>query len=392
MSIKSKPIIFLNSHPIQYFAPLYQQITDATDLDLEVVYCSDDGIVGRKDAEFGVNLKWDIPLLEGYRYLFLKNYSFYPSKNNRMWGMINWGIIPYLYKKPPSLIIVHGWLYITHLLTIIFGKIFGHTICLRAETPLNQELLKPKTITFFKHRVLQVLFLFIDHFLYIGFQNKLFYQKMGIAERKLHFAPYCVDNERFHTIHTQTNKTEARKKLGLPLAPKIILFSGKYIEKKRPFDLLQAIMLLGDIDFLLVMVGDGELRPRMLTFIEEHQLEKKVVLTRFVNQTEIPFYYAAADVFIMCSGLGETWGLSVNEAMNFELPIVISDACGCSYDLVEHQKNGFIFPMGNIHLLQEGLEKCLHLKDNAMGNYSLQKIKQYSFQQVIQTLMRLSNE
>jgi glycosyltransferase involved in cell wall biosynthesis len=38
----------------------------------------------------------------------------------------------------------------------------------------------------------------------------------------------------------------------------------------------------------------------------------------------------------------ETWGLVVNEAMNFELPVVVSDMVGCADDLVGAGENGFI--------------------------------------------------
>ena len=66
-----KKLIFLNSHPIQYFAPLYQQITQGTNIPLEVWYCSDESIKGKLDKGFGTAVKWDIPLLQGYAYQFL---------------------------------------------------------------------------------------------------------------------------------------------------------------------------------------------------------------------------------------------------------------------------------------------------------------------------------
>jgi glycosyltransferase involved in cell wall biosynthesis len=55
----------------------------------------------------------------------------------------------------------------------------------------------------------------------------------------------------------------------------------------------------------------------------------------------------------MCSGIGETWGLSVNEAMNFGLPVIVSSTCGSSYDLVDHGRNGFVFDEGDIATLNK---------------------------------------
>src|SRR5262245_60227561 len=64
-------IAVLNSHPIQYFAPLYAYLNAAPDLDVTALYLSDFSIRGGKDVEFGQNVKWDLDLLAGYRSVFL---------------------------------------------------------------------------------------------------------------------------------------------------------------------------------------------------------------------------------------------------------------------------------------------------------------------------------
>src|SRR5207244_8617547 len=129
---------------------------------------------------------------------------------------------------------------------------------------------------------------------------------------------------------------------------KIILYSGKYINKKRPLDVLKAFMALNKPDYWLIMVGEGELRKEMEALIRDNNV-RNVILTGFVNQSVIPEYYAISDVFVMCSDIGETWGLSVNEAMNFNLPVVISDLTGCSYDLVYDGINGYTYKTGDVN-------------------------------------------
>src|SRR3954451_4951111 len=66
-------IAVLNSHPIQYFAPLYAYLNTAPDLDVTALYLSDISIRGGKDAGFGCEVKWDVDLLAGYRSAFLGN-------------------------------------------------------------------------------------------------------------------------------------------------------------------------------------------------------------------------------------------------------------------------------------------------------------------------------
>jgi glycosyltransferase involved in cell wall biosynthesis len=352
-------IIFLNSHPIQYFAPLYQQIAKDTDFNLEVLYCSDETLQGATDKQFGVQFKWDIPLLEGYKYIFLRNASRSPSIYNGFFGLLNLGVIKFLRKETKSIVILHGWAYASDFIAIIFAKLFGHVVCLRAETPLNQEVKKNKWITLFKNVYLKFLFLFVDYGLYIGIQNKLFYKYFGFKDQQLIFAPYCIDNERFSNISLSINKHSLRNSLKLPNNKKIIIFSGKFIEKKRPLDLLKAIIQLNRQDIFTVFVGDGNLRAQMESFIINNGIEQDILLAGFINQSMIPYYYAAADVYIMCSGLGETWGLSVNEAMNFNIPIIISETCGCSFDLVKNSINGFTFKEGDISDLSDKITRCL---------------------------------
>jgi glycosyltransferase involved in cell wall biosynthesis len=384
-----KPVIFLNSHPIQYFAPLYQQIVSTATIPLTVLYCSDESIKGKMDKGFGKEVKWNIPLLEGYKSLFLKNHSWKPSSNNGFFGLFNPGVISFLYKQPKSILIVHGWAYSTHILAIFFGRLFGHTVCLRTETPRNQELKKNKFITALKNIYLRFLFLFVNRFLFIGKQNELFYKALSVKGSKLIFTPYAVDNKRFRHIYETVSRQYAREKLQLPVDKKIILFSGKYISKKRPLDLITAFHQSGEQDALLVMAGDGELRDEMEIYIDQHNLKNKVLLTGFINQVEIVLYYKAADIFVMCSGQGETWGLSVNEAMNFGLPVLVSDTCGSAYDLVEDNVNGAIFETGNIQQLSSLLREYLQLpakKEIEIKAVAFNKIDQYSYDQIISAI------
>ncbi len=379
-------IIIINSHPIQYFAPLYKYLTE-NGIDLEVWYCSDFSIKGKTDEEFGVNVKWDIPLLEGYSYRFFKNYSRRSSVGTSFFGLVNWGIIKALWKHPEAIVVVPGWLFFPYILSIYFGHFFKHHVCLRSETPLNQEKLKKSTANKLKLFFLRrILFPSIKTFLYVGIQNKAFYRFLGVKDEQLIYSPYAVDNNRFRAEYVKMmyKKDEIRNSLGIDVNAKVLLYSGKYIAKKNPLDLLEAFRVLNLPDKYLIMLGEGALRREMEEFIAKHGLKEKVLLTGFVNQSEIGRYYSCADAFVMCSSSGETWGLSVNEAMNFSLPVVVSDLTGCAVDLVEDGKNGYKFETGNIEMLANRIE-ALFTSDfyKEAGNYSFRKIQHFSFREVL---------
>ncbi|MEM8526293.1 MAG: glycosyltransferase family 4 protein [Bacteroidota bacterium] len=388
-----KRLILLYSHPIQYFAPLSRALAKSDEFEVLVCYCSDHGVKAYEDEEFNQTVQWDIPLLEGYESLFLKNYARNPGISKGFRGLINWGILKVLRQQPKSFVMVHGWGYLTTVLTLLVARAYGHTVCLRGESPLSHEAqYSPKQLKRRKRFFQHLLFPRIDKFFYIGSQNKAFYQHYGVKEEQLIFAPYSIDNERFGKAYEQykDQKRSLREELNLPLEKRIFLFSGKYIDKKRPMDLLRAFAQIKTENAQLVFVGDGPLREEMETFIAEKNLSN-ITLTGFVNQSVIPKYYAIADVFVMCSKEGETWGLSTNEAMNFALPLVLSDLTGSSSDLVVKGKNGYVFPTGDITALCEKLEWMLaHSEEElqAMGAYSKQLIPRYSYETIVKELSK----
>jgi glycosyltransferase involved in cell wall biosynthesis len=388
----AQKVLFLNSHPIQYFAPLYKEMASRNDLDLTVLYCSKHGLSGETDREFGVQVKWDIPVLEGYRSVFLKNHAWKPGIYG-FFGLMNLGIISYLFKAPKSTLIVHGWGYLSNILAIVFGKIAGHIVCIRGESPASHEQRRSaRSLNMRKFVFGKILFSFADYFLFIGNENKRFYKIYGVAENKLRFAPYAVDNKRFDRDFKKLSprKNDLRKALDIPLDKTVILFSGKYIEKKRPMDLLAAFQQCKNRDgAYLIFMGEGELRPVMERFIEKNNLQN-IKLTGFVNQSKVAEYYAAADLFVMCSQEGETWGLSTNEAMNFHLPLLLSDLTGSSADLVKAGENGYVFKTGEVDDLAEKLELLLSQapeKLREMGRVSAKIINGYSYQQIIDSII-----
>ncbi|MEK7568239.1 MAG: glycosyltransferase family 4 protein [Patescibacteria group bacterium] len=386
-------LAILTSHPIQYQAPLFKKLAERPEIDLTVYFCWDFG-AGEKslDAEFGKKIKWDIPLLEGYEYKFLKNFSLKPS--SEFFGQINFGIIKELRQNNYDAILVFGWNSFTNWLVFLTAFWRKTPIFLRGENPLNQEFLKSGWKIRLKKIILGWLFKHINVFLYIGEENKKFYQFYGAPEEKLIFCPYAVDNNRFMAAakELRIRNQELRKRLNIEREAVAILFVGKFIEKKRPLDLLKAFQLLTTNYkplIYLVFVGDGALRPELENYAKERNL-KNIIFTGFKNQTELPQYYATADIFVLPSGKGETWGLAVNEAMCFGLSIIVSDIVGCGSDLVKNGENGFIFPLGDVEKLAECLKELESdsKKRKLFGKKSFEIIQNYSYNEDIEGILK----
>jgi glycosyltransferase involved in cell wall biosynthesis len=111
-----------------------------------------------------------------------------------------------------------------------------------------------------------------------------------------------------------------------------------------------------------------------------------VTIAGFVNQQELPSWYAAADMLVLPSDSRETWGLVVNEAMAAGLPVVVSDAAGCSPDLVREGENGFTYPCGNVGALVDRLASIAAVgpeKRNEFGNRSRDIVKQFGIEAAV---------
>lgn len=375
-------LAIVTSHPIQYQAPFFGEISKKSDVDLTVYFRKKIGIEKPfHDKGFGLNLKWDIPLLEGYKYEFVGNWLYFIRKLN---------------KKKPDAIILYGWNHFFNIFLLLFvSKIISIPVFLYGENPLSHEFRKRKILIFMKKIWLSFLFSKTKLFLYIGKENKKFYKFYGVPENKLFFMPYAVDNRRFIKEYKLLNGERNSFRSNLKISEKelVIMFAGKLIEKKRPLDLLEVFELLSfknsALSFSLVFVGDGELKPKLEDYVEKKNI-KNVHFVGFQNQAKISSYYAIADIFVLPSGISETWGLVVNEAMCFELPVIISDMVGCGSDLVHNGENGFIFPVGNKKALVLSLESLLtdSEKRKKFGQKSAEIIKKYSFEEDIQGVLK----
>jgi glycosyltransferase involved in cell wall biosynthesis len=386
-----KKILYILSHPIQYQSPLLKKMSERPEIELKVLYLTNHTL-GGKDKQFGVNVQWDTPLLEGYNYEFIKNNSSKPAVSGSFWGLMNFSIVKKVRQEKPDIVIVHGWAYFTNWFLFIFSFRMKAKLWMRAESPLNQELLKRPFVLALKKFILK-LFVFrkVDTFLYIGKQNKAFYKFFGVPERKLLFAPYAVDNDHFRNEFKklQNSKADLRKELNIPENAYVFLTVGKYMSKKRPLDIVTAFQKLQDPTCFLVMLGEGALRKEMEQKIQKENIQN-VLLTGFVNQSKISSYYIAADSLVLVSTVGETWGLVLNEAMNFDLPIICSDMPGSAYDLVEHTKNGFVFKTSDINELSAYMKqiKINNLIQNNVAEISSLKMGKFSYKTIIDNIIK----
>jgi glycosyltransferase involved in cell wall biosynthesis len=378
-------IAVLNSHPIQYFAPLYAYLNTAPDLEVTALYLSDFSVRGGRDSGFDRNVKWDLDLLTGYRSVFLGDAA-RTREPAGFWSLVAPQVWNELRSGRYDVVWLHGHNYAASLIALTAAKTAGLPIMMRGETHLGLPCHGIKSAL--RRPLMGALYRSCDRLLAIGSANAAFYRAMGVPDHRIFLVPYSVDNDRFvmsAALHDQ-QRAEIRRRYNVPADRPSILYAAKFTRRKRPGDLLGAarrVMMETDRPFTLVMAGSGELEQELKTYCAEHGLDN-VVFTGFVNQSDLPALYAASDVFVLPSE-HEPWGLAVNEAMCATLPVVVSREVGCVPDLVRDGLNGYTPAVGDIDGLARALQRLIEDEQLRLrqGRASLARILQWGYQQCL---------
>lgn len=348
----------VNSHPIQYFAPLYAFLNRDPILEVIALYCSDFSLRGAIDPGFKQVVTWDVDLLTGYRSVFLGENAKQRTPAG-FWSLICPRVWPEIRGGHYDAVLLHGYNYAVNVLALLAAKTKGLPVLMRSETHLGLERTGWKR--WIRDAVLSIAYHFVDGFLAIGTANRVYYRSLGVTDDKIFDVPYTVDNNRFITAATiaPEQRAEVRKKYGLPVDGPVVLYASKFMRRKHPDDVIRAMATLRDkgLKATLFMVGTGELEQDLRDLAISLGTDN-VVFGGFINQAELPKVYAASDIFVLPSE-NEPWGLIVNEVMCASIPVVVSDEVGCVPDLVKDGVNGYHIKAGDIGSLAMALEKLL---------------------------------
>jgi glycosyltransferase involved in cell wall biosynthesis len=223
------------------------------------------------------------------------------------------------------------------------------------------ESLKPNLKLKLKKILLgQFLFRRTSGFLTSGKANEKFYKFYGVPEEKMVRFPFSWGYEEIlaKAQKLKPDRENLRAFFGVLKNDFVLLYVGRLAKEKLLFTLLDAYSFVTHHNKKLFLVGDGPLRSRLEKYVK-HLKIKEVYFIGFQSRENVFNFYTLADAFVLPSG-DETWGIVVNEAMCFSLPIIVSDKVGAGVDLVKNGYNGFIFPAGDSKALAQSIEKLIN--------------------------------
>jgi len=378
-------LAIITTHPIQYYAPLFRVLHRRHRIDIKVFYTWGQHSVHKFDPGFCKQISWDTDLLGGYSFEWAENTSTAPGSHHFQ-GIITPKLINQIAKYQPSAILVFGWAYQSHLRVI---RHFHHKLPVhfRGDSTLLDE--RPGLKSILKTIFLRWVYRHVDTVFYPGTNSKRYFMRYGLKENQLLFAPHAIDNDHF-TASRHTEAGELRRQLSLTDNDILILFAGKFEEKKDPLLLLDAFSKLNRPEVHLLFAGNGRLEHALKLIAANRE---RVHFMDFQNQTVMPAVYQAADLFCLPSkGPQESWGLAVNEAMASARTVLVSDQAGCAVDLVKNAANGYIFEHGNavdllkkLNMLTESRESLIE-----MGSQSAEIIQDWNFTAIAEAIERIT--
>ena len=383
-NVRKRRVGFVNSHPIQYFVPLYRRINESLDLEAVPIYLTDHSLRGDYDPGFKQKLTWDIDLLEGTDPIFLKGADtrkLDPGPTR----MIAPDVFDAVKRARLDALVIHGHNFGANHLATLSAKLRGLPVFSRGETHLDLPF-SPRRLKM-RARIMSRYYSLLDGFLVIGSKNRAFYRAMGVPDSKLFDFPYTVDNSRMIEASDLTPEDRAalRQRYGVRNDVPVVLYASKFMERKHPDDVLEAARRLRaeGLDFDVVMAGAGEMDAELRAMAQSIP-GHPVSFTGFINQQEIPRLFGACDIFTLPSE-AEPWGLIVNEAMCGAMPIVASEEIGSVADLVEDGTNGRIHKAGDVDELTAALRDLLSdpARREAMGRASLEKIRAWNYDRCV---------
>jgi glycosyltransferase involved in cell wall biosynthesis len=345
------------SHPIQYFTPLWQQLTRAPGVELKVFYYSRHGVEQSFDPGFAKTMAWDVDLLAGHASEFLPRQ--WPTRdpldysatalNDRLFSTL---------RESWDAVWLTGYGHVNNWLIMGGCKALGLPLLLYADSNLSADRDKAPWKRTVKRAVLTPFFSNVTAFLAPGDQTRNYFLEYGAQPESIFISPFVVDVASFREAADQLGaegRESLRKRFDIPAGNRVVAFGGKLVSWKRPVDVVAAVNRLDHKDVTALFIGDGPLRDEIARSNPDI-----VRITGFLNRSEIASALSLADIVVLPSEF-EPFGIMVSEAQALGIPCIVSDRCGCygPDTVLQDRYSGFVYPCGEIATLSDYIGRLL---------------------------------
>lgn len=346
---RKRRLVILQTHPIQYYAPLYQVLARRGIVDIHVVYLTDAGAVAHLDEKFGARFQWDIPLLDGYPYIVLQPGASIDGRSILQRDAP--GLVAALARLAPDWILVYGYSGKYIWRAIAWAKRNGVPVCYCSDSNIRDQRGGLKLLA--KQAALRPFFRMVDGCLATSEANRDYLASYGVVPGRIHRMPFAIDVARF----AQCAPPPGQRR------PYHFIWAGKLVDNKRPQDFLAALQRLAECGIAPIraaIVGEGVLRADLEARSRELPAGCRVDFLGFVNQAAMPAVLQSAAILAFTSRR-EPYGLIATEAAAAGLALVVADNIGCVGGTVLAQPgvNALTYRSGDVEGLAAAMKAML---------------------------------
>jgi len=308
------------------------------------------------------------------------SYQVLPSRRHRVLGLnllLNRGLKNGLRQASPDAILCGGYNYLASWQAQSWARKNRVPFVLWVESTDRDRRSRKRVVESLKAKFMAG----CSAFVVPGKSSFEYVRNFGVLEEDIFTAPNAVDIELFAQRAAAVRQDAALHRQALKLPSRFFLSVGRLVPEKGVFELLEAYGKLAAelrAEIGLVFVGEGTARQE-LARRGSNIVPGSIQYAGFAQREQLASYYALADVFVFPSH-SDPWGLVVNEAMACGLPVISSDAAGCTADLVEDGWNGRVVRGGEVGELVSAMEDLA--RDTGarvrMGSHSRERILRYS--------------
>ena len=284
------------SHVIQYQDPFFRLLAQDPEIDLTVLYCSRAGAETYRDEDMKTTLAWDIDLLQGYRYRFLRNLA--RDSHAGYMRLINPGIVPAAGARP----LRRGHLHVRAGAPSPRSSAWRRagSPARRSSSTATAASRRPEGTSRAKVRswFLRRLFARATGFMVSGKLNAGYYRHYGADEQRFFscLGPWTT------AVLRRRPQTRSGNAMASRTDAVVILFSAKLVPRKDPMTLLRAFEAITHRRrAALVFMGDGELRAELETHPHASTTSRTSTSSASSTSASIPGHYAMSECSVLPS-------------------------------------------------------------------------------------------
>lgn len=291
-------------------------------------------------------------------------------------------IFRYIKKSEYDLFILNGYSSPTSIYLIFLLKILKIPFILS----LDGGILKKDT-NFFKDKFKRFLINSAKFYFSTSNETDKYLESFNIKSSDIFRVPFTsiLSKDLLKKPFTASEKKILKKNLGLS-SEFMILTIGQFIHRKGIDVLLRSIPSI-EADITVCIIG-GSATKEYKKIITENSINN-INFYDFMSKEELSYFYKAADLFVLPTR-EDVWGLVINEAMSFGLPVISTNKCIGAIELLDTNKTGFIIPSDDsaklsskINLMLNNDELRSNMSKNALnriGNYTIEEMASSYFQ------------